>query len=842
MTRKLSSALLCLSFSALAGLSGCGLVQPATSVATSQASAAKATGAVHGAQAPITGATIQLWSVGSTGYGSTGLALIPATVTTSDGTGLANSNANAGNANNTLAAGTFTLNYTNAYSCPTPSTLVYMVATGGNPGLTAGTNNSAIVLMAPLGQCGALTSSTFVSINEVTTVAATYALAQFMTYAGMVGAPSTGAASLASAFAEVNNLVSISTGTALATDSAGNTVPQSEINTFANTVVPCVNSTGPTSTACSTLFGDIYSGLSPLTVLSGLLDLALFPNANMTTLFGLSTSNTAFQPSLSAAPHNWTLTLGNAGSICGYSGAGDTVSGTVNYTGSKTGRIYLALANSTCSGGGTVGTSISAKGSYSIRGVPPGTYTLYAFMDTVGYGAQNAADPSGSSAVTLAGTSNIGSQNVTLVDPSTVTLTSAPGFQTVTGFNTGAVALYNAIKNNGVEAATSYTLQWSTTSSFTTIAGSKTFQAIGSNGSTVWFVNGLTDGSVYYFRAYGTSAGTAVGPYSATYGPVTIGAPSTGSAVSGSVSFPGSASGPMYVGLYNEYTSSVYVQYIANPASAQAYTVVVPNSASAIYQAVAVIDENNDGLIDAGDYQNTNSNGTGLSITAPTANLNQTLPSGNSLATVMTQHYSSGTYSFDLQVNTQAKLPVAVTLESSSNSDGANVTGFMDIAQCGQNGTSCGQGFQISFNLAASPTVGDTYFFNVTYSDGTSEIITAAVTGVLNSFATNLAPTTGTSTSTTPTFTWTAPVCTLCSTYAYQFYISPTSGGQSWGVPNNGDGLPYTTTSVVWGVDPSDAGNTPSPSSLTLGTNYTWTITVLDSNGNQATTTASYTP
>jgi hypothetical protein len=61
-------------------------------------------------------------------------------------------------------------------------------------------------------------------------------------------------------------------------------------------------------------------------------------------------------------------------------------------------------------------------------------------------------------------------------------------------------------------------------------------------------------------------------------------------------------------------------------------------------------------------------------------------------------------------------------------------------------------------------------------------------------------------------------------------------------VPNNGDGLPYTTTSVVWGVDPSDAGNTPSPSSLTLGTNYTWTITVLDSNGNQATTTASYTP
>lgn len=841
MTCRLPSLFLCVFLSL--SLAGCGLGAGGDAPsAASQPQAVAATGMVHGGQSPITGAAIQLWAVGTTGYATGATALISATVTTSDGSSTMDSNANVGNANNTLPAGEFTLNFTSAYSCA-GNPLVYLVATGGNPGLTAGTNNSAIVLMAPLGPCTNLNSSTFVSINEVTTVAATWALAQFMTYTGVIGAPSSNAASLASAFNEVNNLVNISTGAALATDTAGDTVPQSEINTFANTVVPCINSTGPTSTACSTLFTDIYSGLSPLTVLSGLLDLALFPNTNMSNLFGLATANTAFQPSLSAAPHNWTLTLGGAGSFCGYSGSGYTVNGTVSYGGSKTGRIYLALVNTSggC-GGGTVGTSIAAAGSYSISGVPPGTYTVYAFMDTLGYGAQNAADPTASRSSVTVSSSNLGGQNLTLGDPGTVTLTSAPSFNSLSGFNTGAVAVYSAIKNNGVEQASSYTLQWSTSSSFSTIAGSQTFPAVGTNGATVWFVNGLTDGSVYYFRAYGTSGGTPVGPYSTVSSAITIGAPSTGFAVSGSVTFPGSATGPMYVGFYNEDTSSVYVQYIANPVSAQAYTVTVPNNPAAVYIPVAVIDEDNNGTINAGDYQNTNNtNGAGIAVTAPTSNVSQTLPSGNSLPTVTTQHYSTGDYSFNLQVNTGTKLPVAVTLYSSNNSDGANVTGPMNVALCGQGGSSCGTGFQVSFDLGSTaPTVGDTYYVTVNYSDGTTDHLNAAVTAVLSNFATGLSPTTGTSTM--PTFTWNAPICSLCSTYVYQFYLSAMNQGNIWSVPNNGNGLPYAMTSLTWGVDPSDPSNTPSVSSLSPGTTYSWAVTVEDSYGNQAIETVSYDP
>ncbi len=847
MSRRISSVFsLSLVSLSMLGLAGCGLVQggssAATAVTASPVSAARATGIVHGGQQPVTGATIQLYQVGTSGYGSGASALIGTTVTTSDGSGLMNANANPGNGYNTLPAGDFSL--AGAFSCPTAGTLVYLVASGGNPGLVAGTNNSAIVMMTAVGQCGSITSSSFITINEVTTVAAAYALAEFSSLTGSVGAPSGTAAGIATAFANVNNLVNNSTGTALALDAAGNTVPQSTIDTFANTVIPCVNSTGPTSSACSTLFADVSSGLSPQTVYAAILDLALSPNVNTTTFLGLSSSNPAFQPALSSPPHNWSLTLGGAASICGYSGPGYTVSGTVAYTGVKTGRIYLALNNNTCGGGGTVGTSISSRGSFSIAGVPPGTYTLSAFMETLGTGAQNLADPSGSSTVTVS-SSNVGSQTVTLVDPSAPTLNSGPGIGTMIGFNFGIFAFYNPIKNNGVEAATSYTLQWSTSSSFGTIAGSKTFAANGTH-TAVWLVNGLTDGSVYYFRAYGTSAGTAVSPYSSVYGPVTVGAPASGSTVSGAVTFSGTASGPMYVGVYNQYTSTAYAQYIANPVSPQAFSVVVPSNSIAVYKPFALIDQNNDGLIDAGDIQNVNGTpGIGsVAVTGALANQNLTLSSSNSAVSVTTQTNLSGgqvSYNFGFQVLPLAKLPVTVQLASSSNADGANVTGPIDIALC-QNGSGCGQGFQNFYNLASSPSVGDTYFFNVGYSDGTSETVAAAMTGVLTSFATNLAPTTGSSTSTTPTFSWTAPVCSLCSTYVYGFQIGPSNGNQVWQVPGNATGLPYTTTSLTWSVDPTDSSNLPSVSSLTLGTAYTWQLVVQDVNGNQATNQVNYTP
>src|SRR5271155_2258824 len=87
-------------------------------------------GLVHGGQQPVTGSTIQLYAVGNTGDGSAATPLLsPAPVT----------DANGG------------FNISGTFNCPSPSSLVYIVATGGNPGLATGSNNPALSLMAALG-------------------------------------------------------------------------------------------------------------------------------------------------------------------------------------------------------------------------------------------------------------------------------------------------------------------------------------------------------------------------------------------------------------------------------------------------------------------------------------------------------------------------------------------------------------------------------------------------------------------------------------------------------------------------------------------------------------------
>ena len=523
---------------------------------------------------------------------------------------------------------------------------------------------------------------------------------------------------------------------------------------------------------------------------------------------------------------------------------GYAVSGTVSYGGSQTGQVYLALNSTNCGGGGTFGTSITSPGAYTIRGVPPGTYTLQANLDNIGMGATNASNPVGSAPVTV-GSTNLTGQNVSLTDPATVTLSNAPNLQGVAGFNNGVIVQFKPITNsNKVEMATYYTLQWSIDPAFGTIAGSKRFNANGTH-TNVWLMHGLGNGNVYYFRAYGTSAGTAASPYSSVIGPVTIGAPTGTNLVTGAITFAATPTGPLYIGFADNNSGNFYGQYIASPVSAQAYSIEVPIGSN--YFFVAILDQNNDGVIDAGDLSDTGSGNDKLAtvISGPTSNENLTLASANSTASVTTQNYISTTqsgsnqsYSLNFQINGVVRQPVAVSLAS-----GPNLINPVDIAICGGAGSSCGQGFQVNFNIGTTvPTVGDTYTFNVTYSDGTTGVVTASVSAVLNAFATSLAPTTGTSVSTTPTFSWVDPI--NASNYIYSFNIN-NSSGTIWQVPgnnSNSNGLTSATTSLVWGVDPTDNTNTPSPSTLTLNTTYYWQIQVQDSNGNSTVQQVQYTP
>jgi hypothetical protein len=159
----------------------------------------------------------------------------------------------------------------------------------------------------------------------------------------------------------------------------------------------------------------------------------------------------------------------------------------------------------------------------------------------------------------------------------------------------------------------------------------------------------------------------------------------------------------------------------------------------------------------------------------------------------------------------------------------------------------------MAFLPGDAPSVGDTYTFHVTYSDGTTSDQTGAVTAFgstgqvvgfngTNGVPTNLQATAGT----TPTFSWTDSSAATGSGYYYSFFINQTSGicpsnnCQIWQVPgqnsnSNSNSLTSATTSLTWGTDPTGGNSLPS-GPLNPPDNYNWTIGVRDSNGNQAQT------
>lgn len=322
MPRSVSK--ICLGFSLLAALAaaalltGCGPFQQqpvalgTTSTTSSPAIPSTVPGSaivgnVHGGQQAVTGAHIYLFAANPAGYGAPSMSLL-----NSSQPGI-NSDA-IGNYVLTDAIGNFSIS--GDYTC-TSGQQVYLIALGGNPGLPPGETNPALALMSafgacPEGQTNFASTVPYVSINEVTTVAAVYALSGFMTDATHLGyANSTGAQQgIANAFRTVTNLVDLSSGNARIHNVAGNgDVPQSEVNSLANLLVTCVNSDG--GSGCAPLFSNSPSpnGDSPTDTIVAALNIAHNPGANTAALYNASLTSPVFAPALAAAPNDWTLAL-----------------------------------------------------------------------------------------------------------------------------------------------------------------------------------------------------------------------------------------------------------------------------------------------------------------------------------------------------------------------------------------------------------------------------------------------------------------------------------------------------------------------------------------------------
>jgi hypothetical protein len=296
------------------GLTGCQMTQSVAPVLEPGVS-----GAAFGGQQAVTGSLIQLYAVGNTGDGSAATPLIRATVTTSDGTGLPNSNANAGNANNTLSAGSFTI--TGDFTCPSATTEVYLTSTGGNPGLPSGSNNPNLSLMATLGPCGDLSSSTYIVMNELTTIGATAALANYMSSYASVGSSLTDASQLQTAFLTANEYTNTSSGAV-----PGATLPtylsasSTPLQTLGDIIAACVNTTGGVVgdlSVCGQLFSLATSsgGSAPTDTVTAILGILKQPTSNVSQLYALVPSTPPFLPMSSSAPASWALPISPIGTV-----------------------------------------------------------------------------------------------------------------------------------------------------------------------------------------------------------------------------------------------------------------------------------------------------------------------------------------------------------------------------------------------------------------------------------------------------------------------------------------------------------------------------------------------
>jgi hypothetical protein len=306
-------------------------------------------------------------------------------------------------------------------------------------------------------------------------------------------------------------------------------------------------------------------------------------------------------------------------------------------------------------------------------------------------------------------------------------------------------------------------------------------------------------------------------------GPKTIGPTAGANVLSGTVTFPVTATGPLIVGAFDQGAGVMRSARIASPVSPQAFTITgIPSGNS--YMVFAILDQNNSGLVEAGNLDNTNGAGS-IAITGPTTR-NVVLAGGGAEVRIATEHQSTqggGTDSYGIRARAlgHLKLPVAVTVYSGN---GVFVPAGL--------GKSFGTGFESSpYWSSTRPTVGDLYRFKVWYSDATSELRTGTLAVVLDAFANSLSVV-ATPSKNVPTFHWLAPTSPPAS---YTYRLSLSGSGANWYYPSRSD-MPSTQFSVQYNTD----GNA-SPASLVTGSTYTWSVIVQDQDDNMATVQTSYT-
>jgi len=341
----------------LAALTGCGAGSPSHTSTNSFT----VTGLVHGGQQPVSGALVQLWATGTTAAGTTS-AVPPTQLIRSGSYYLGGSSGCTASASQTCYNGVYTdsigaFTLTGDYTCPSATAQVYITVKGGNPGLAAGTNNAALIMLDPLGACGNLSASTQVFIDEVTTAATAWALSQFLDANGNIASSPTNATGLANAFLNAQLLADPGTGMA-ATIPSNIQIESGKLYALANSIASCVNSDG--TTGCQPLFAAATtSGSSgPTNTLAAALNIVRNPAQNIAAVFNAAAPQPPFGGTLTSAPNDWTMSAIITGGGISYPSALDV---------DGYGNVWVANYFGVLSAFSPQGTPLNASG-YTISG------------------------------------------------------------------------------------------------------------------------------------------------------------------------------------------------------------------------------------------------------------------------------------------------------------------------------------------------------------------------------------------------------------------------------------------------------------------------------------------
>lgn len=522
------------------------------------------------------------------------------------------------------------------------------------------------------------------------------------------------------------------------------------------------------------------------------------------------------------------------------------VTGTIaNSPANKSGRIYIRLKSENPYGQSKYyGTSINVPGPFTIRGVPAGAYRVQAFMDVQGNMVHHLTDPvvTGYPSdmdppldVPTGGEFTIPDpiplmdiDPATLLPPDPQLIPPVPPSKFDVQVADGAAILdweqlsEGQLKGKGETGTAIYDGY-----EVDVVCGGVPLDPIIVKADPVrenpLVITGLDKTVPCDFTVYSIFDGvksvdgaTVTGKLPAT--------PAGGVTVSGNINLNGHAvaqGAKIYVAAIHgtDDTKSRFT-FVANPVSSQAYSIKgVP---AGTYRLYAILDQNGNGVFDSGDIMVPENAVPVVTVAAsPLTGKNITLSATESMARVTTVHWFNQIYRQEgYSVRAEVELPFK-TVRTVTFTGGP---GFQGIQDAGMN--DWGQ-IELRWDSNMPPLVGDTYQLRVTFTDGTIENHTVAVTGVVG-YPTTLAPSGQKTTYTaSPTLTWAAPATNPTGAlYGWWFNGGTPESGVSYG----DDELPATTRSASLSGYPA----------LDPMGSYYWGVSVEDLYGNRGEASTEY--